>query len=65
MSIPRVTMRNATTKAEIQAPETAVKIYEASGWTVVQDKDAKAEPTPAPDPASAGKSRTTAKEETK
>jgi hypothetical protein len=65
MTTERVTMKNSTTKATIQAPVTAVKIYERSGWELVKDEDAKAEPTPAPDPAPAGKNRTTAKEESK
>jgi hypothetical protein len=63
MSIPRVAMRNPKTKAEIQAPATAVQIYERSGWELVKDESAEA--TPTPDPAPAGKSRTAAKEETK
>lgn len=66
MTTERVTMRNTDTKATIQAPATAVKIYERSGWELVKDEDAKADPTPAPDPAPAGKNtRTVAKEESK
>lgn len=62
MSNPRVAMRHPSTKSTIQAPATAVKIYEASGWEIVPDDSATETPSPAPAPA--GKPRT-AKEEAK
>lgn len=37
MTINRVAMAHPDTKARIEAPERAVKIYEASGWEVVKD----------------------------
>lgn len=40
MTINRVAMVHPDTKARIEAPERAVKIYEASGWTVSKDDKA-------------------------
>lgn len=59
-TIERVTMKHSGTKAEIQAPVTAVKTYERSGWTLVEKTATDPPETPAP----AGKARS-AKEESK
>lgn len=53
-------MKHSGTKAEIQAPVTAVKTYERSGWTLVEKTATDPPETPAP----AGKARS-AKEESK
>lgn len=61
MIIERVAMKHSGTKAEIQVPVTAIKVYERSGWALVEEKDTTDSPA---SPAPAGKTRA-AKEESK
>lgn len=58
MTITRVAMVHPDTKARINAPERAVKTYEASGWQVAPDDTAESSGSPAETgPAPAGKPR--------